>query len=93
MLLIMLTHKLLRDELTASGELVETHELSVEGARFVRTKGGVPIINDGPYAEVKEVFAGYYVVDCTDLERATQIATRFAEAEFAPVEIRAIAPA
>lgn len=87
---IMRAHQEVQDELTASGELIETHELSVKDARVVRTKDGVPIVTDGPFAEVGEVFAGYYLVDCLDVERATAIAGRFAEAEFAPVEVRQI---
>lgn len=87
---IMRAHTAVREELTASGELIETHELSVQDARVVRTNSGVPVVTDGPFAEIQEVFAGYYLVDCANVERAIEIAGRFAEAEFAPVEVRLI---
>jgi hypothetical protein len=43
---------------------------------------------DGPFCESKEWVGGYYVVDVTDIERAIEIAGRFVEARFSPVEVR-----
>jgi hypothetical protein len=34
------------------------------------------------------VLGGYYIVDVAGVARATEIAARFGEAEFAPVEVR-----
>lgn len=87
---IMQAHKSVTDELTASGELIETNELSVNGAKVVRTTGGVPVVTDGPFIEVKEILAGYYLIECVDIDRAVEIAARLAEAEFAPIEVRQI---
>ena len=85
-----LTHTTLISELTASGELIETNQLAVPEAKVVRTHEGVPLITDGPFTEGKEIAAGYYILDCIDIERATAIAARLAEAEFAPIDVRPI---
>jgi hypothetical protein len=64
-------------ELLDSGELVETRGLSAPAhTRRVESRGGVPVVTDGPYAEAEEVLAGYWVVECESFDRATEIATR-----------------
>lgn len=37
------------------------------------------MITDRPYAETKELPAGYWVLDCASLERVTEIAARVAQ--------------
>jgi hypothetical protein len=39
-------------------------------ATTIRMEGGKPLILDGPYAETKEQLAGYYILDCKDLDEA-----------------------
>jgi hypothetical protein len=39
-------------------------------ATTVRTEGGKPLVLDGPFAETKEQLAGYYILDCRDLDEA-----------------------
>ena len=85
---LMATHDALQQELKASGEFVDTHELPLDNAKIVRTKGGVAEVTDGPFVEIKEILAGYYVVECEGIERATQIAGKLAEAEYGLVEVR-----
>jgi hypothetical protein len=68
-------------ELAESGELVETRGLSEPArARRIRVQRGAPVVTDGPYAESEEVLAGYWIVECDSLARATEIATRLTEA-------------
>ena len=31
-------------------------------------EGGTPVVSDGPFAETKEQLAGYYLLDCADLD-------------------------
>ncbi|GAA0469259.1 YciI family protein [Streptomyces stramineus] len=67
-------------DLTASGELVDGQGL-VEPARtrFVNLgEDGQPVITDAPYGETEEVLAGYWLLECADLERVTEIAARVA---------------
>lgn len=83
-------HRELLQELKASGELVATNGLTLADARIVRVADGVPAVTDGPFSEAKEVLAGYYLVDCADLERATELAGRLREAQYSPIEVRAL---
>jgi hypothetical protein len=39
-------------------------------ATTVRIDAGKPLITDGPFAETKEQLAGYYILDCKDLDEA-----------------------
>ena len=87
---VMKAHDALHDEITASGEFVETNELDTRQARVVRTRKGVPTVTDGPFTEAKEIVAGYYIVDCASMDRAVELAGRLTEAEFAPIEVRAL---
>ena len=64
------------DGLRESGELVDGEGLADPStARVVRIENGVPAVTDGPYMEAKEYFGGYMIVDCDDIERATEIAS------------------
>jgi hypothetical protein len=82
------THRTLQDKLRASGELLDHKELALDNSKVVRTERGIPVIVDGPFVGDKEILGGYYLVDCVSLARATEIAGRFLEAEFAPIEVR-----
>ncbi|NYI07581.1 YciI family protein [Allostreptomyces psammosilenae] len=68
----------INNDLAESGELVTAEGLAEPAqARLVTTtKDGVPVISDGPYGESKEVLAGFWIVDCENIERATEIAAR-----------------
>jgi hypothetical protein len=69
----------LNTELRESGELVGGEALCwPEQAKVVRGDGkAAPAVTDGPYAEVKEVLAGYTMVDVESLDRAIEIAARY----------------
>jgi hypothetical protein len=64
-------------------------------ATTVRAQAGKPIITDGPFAETKEQLAGYYILDCKDLDEAihwaAKIPTACAGGEGC-IEIRPIEP-
>lgn len=85
---LMAAHTALQDELKATGEFVDTNELPTANSKIVRTKGGVSEVTDGPFVEIKEIVAGYYIVECVSMDRATQIAGKLAETEFGLVEVR-----
>lgn len=76
----MLDHmKALNEELQQAGEWVDAQGLTdPKDARRVQLEGGKLVVTDGPYAETKEVLAGYWIVECDSLERATEIAKRAA---------------
>ena len=76
-------------ELNESGELVETRALAAPvHTRRLRTKGGAPVVTDGPFAETTEVLAGYWIVECESFDRATAIAARLSACP-GPAEVAA----
>ncbi|HEY8473170.1 MAG TPA: YciI family protein [Natronosporangium sp.] len=87
---VVAAHSALQEELVATGELIGCEGLTTEEARTVRVVDGTPAVTDGPFTEAKEVLAGYYLVECDSLERATEIAARIPEAQYDPVEVRRI---
>ncbi len=54
--------------------------LPTASATTLRKAAGEPFIIDGPFAETKEQFLGFYVVDCADLDAALATARQLAEA-------------
>ena len=45
-------------------------------ATTVRIDNGKVLVTDGPFAETKEQLAGYYILDCKDLDEALEWAAR-----------------
>ena len=45
-------------------------------ATTVRMQNGLPVTIDGPFAETKEQLAGYYILECKDLDEAIEWAKR-----------------
>ncbi len=64
----------------------------VHQAKKVRTREGRQRVLDGPFAESKEVIAGYFVIEAADIDAAVQIAARCPNAAFGSVEVREIVP-
>ena len=64
----------------------------VTEAKRVRTRDGQQRVLDGPFAEAKEVIAGYFIIEAPDVAAATAIAARCPNAEFGSVEVREIVP-
>jgi hypothetical protein len=81
-------HEAVQAELKASGELVDTQVLSMRDARVVRSTPEGVVATDGPFTEVKEWVGGFYVLECDHIERAVEIAGRFVEARYSPIEVR-----
>lgn len=81
----------LMHEISESGELISGTPLAEPATtRTVRVQDGVTVTTDGPFAESKEQMAGYFVLDCTTLDRATELAARFPDARFGRIEVRPI---
>ena len=61
----------------------------VETATTVRVADGEALITDGPFADTKEVFGGFYVLEADDLDGALEIAARIPAARLGgSVEVR-----
>jgi len=61
-------------------------------AARVAVRDGRPQVIDGPFAEAKEMVGGYFLVDCKTREEAVALAAACPAAEWATVEVRALAP-
>jgi hypothetical protein len=83
-------HRELLADLTASGELILTNELSTADAKVVRRADDRLLVTDGPFTESKEMIGGFYIVEVEGVDRAVEIAGRFEETTFSPVEVRAL---
>jgi hypothetical protein len=47
-------------------------------------------LTDGPFAVTKEILAGYYVLDCPDLDEALKQAARLPLARYGSIEVRPV---
>ncbi|GAA2735595.1 YciI family protein [Actinocorallia aurantiaca] len=66
--------------LESTGEFVDSQALSPEGT-FVRSGGeGHPPVTDGPFAETKDLIAGWMVIDVETYERALELAAELSAA-------------
>lgn len=66
-------------QLQANGELLGGEALGDPAtSTLYRWQSGKPIATDGPYAESKEQFAGFFMIDVATRERAEEIAEVFA---------------
>ena len=79
-------------ELRDSGALVDPGAPlgPSSSARTLRRKSGKAVVTDGPFAESKEQIAGYMVLECNDIDEATEWAERMPVLGGA-IEVRPIA--
>lgn len=81
----------LNQSLQEAGLLVATGRLHrVASATTVRVSDGEAELTDGPFAITKEVLAGYYLLDCRDLDEALKVAARVPLARYGSVEVRPV---
>jgi hypothetical protein len=84
-------HAALNEELADSGELIVTEALADPSlATRVSIREGRAITTDGPFGEVKEFLAGFYLVECDTFERALELAAKMPEAPAGEIEVRPI---
>jgi len=70
------------------------HLQPVATASTVRVADGTVLVTDGPFADTKEVMAGYYLLEADDLDAALEIAGRVPAARTGgAVEVRPLVPA
>jgi len=81
----------LNEDLAATGELIVAEALADTSlATQVTVQDGQTMTSDGPYAEVKEHLAGFYLIECDSIDRAVQVAARIPEADFVEIEVRPV---
>jgi hypothetical protein len=81
----------LRENLAASGELIVSEVLAdMSLTKRVHVLDGRTMTTDGPFAEVKEQLAGFFLIECESFERAIEHAARVPEATLGLVEVRPV---
>ena len=79
------------EEMTGRGVLQGGERLHPTPATTtVRVRDGEVLTSDGPFAETKEQMAGFYLVDCKDLDEAIEVASKIPGAAFGSIEVRPI---
>jgi hypothetical protein len=79
------------DAMTARGVLVGGERLRPSTtASTVQVRDGGVVIADGPFAETKEQIAGFYVIECTDLDEALEVAAQVPAAAYGTIEVRPV---
>jgi hypothetical protein len=62
----------------------------VDSATTVRVRDNDTQLIDGPFAESKEYLAGYYLLDCPDLDTALGHAARMPNIHYGSTEVRPV---
>jgi hypothetical protein len=80
------------EALKKAGALIDSNRLQpIAAATTVRVANGKTQVLDGPYADAKEQFAGYYLIEAPDLDAAISWAARCPGASHGTMEIRPVA--
>jgi hypothetical protein len=92
----MVGHRSVIEEATRKGVLAGADPLApTSTATTVRPEDGKVLVTDGPFAETKEQLAGYYVIECKNLDEAIEWAAKVPTAcqgREGCIEIRPISP-
>ena len=59
-------------------------------ATTVRVRNGEVTLYDGPFAETREILAGFYLLDAKDLNEAVRLAAGIPPARHGSVEVRPV---
>jgi hypothetical protein len=77
--------------LRESGRSIASEALQpVRTAATVRVRDGKLHVTDGPFAETKEILAGFYLVEAADLNEAIQMASQIPPARVGAIEVRPV---
>ena len=84
-------HAALTEELSEQGLLVSSAGLADPiTSRTVMVRDNTQTTTDGPYAEAKEHLAGFYLVECDNVDQAIEYAARMPDAKYVAVEVRPV---
>jgi hypothetical protein len=76
---------LMQDKRMIGGEQLQ----SADTATTVRIQDGELLLTDGPFADTKEIFGGFYIVEAVNLDGALELAARIPAARLGgSVEVR-----
>jgi hypothetical protein len=79
------------EALHKSGQLILAEALEpADMATTVRVRSGNLSTADGPFAETKEQFGGFFLISARDLNEAIQVASKFPSARIGSMEVRPV---
>jgi hypothetical protein len=79
------------DELSGQGKLLGFQQLEAPStARAVRVRAGRTSVLDGPFAETKEMLAGFNLVEADSIEDAVRMAHDLPWAAYGCIEVRPV---
>lgn len=79
------------DRMRGDGVLLDSQQLEpVATAKAVRRRDGLLRVSDGPFAETKELLAGFNIIEAPDLEAAMRIAEQMPWTQFGCIEVRPV---
>jgi hypothetical protein len=77
------------DELRKAGAFVAGEALQpTETAKSVRVRDSEEVVTDGPFAETKEVFGGFYLIDVDSEQDAVRWAAKIPSSRLGTIEVR-----
>jgi hypothetical protein len=76
-------------KIIAAGQRAGGERLHDTG-RLMQKKDGQLLVTDGPYSELKEVVAGYFIITAESYEHAVEIARDCPHADYGVIELREI---
>jgi hypothetical protein len=59
-------------------------------ATTVKVRDGKTLTTDGPFLETKEALAGFYLLECADLDEAISLAAKIPAAHVGSIEVRPV---
>jgi hypothetical protein len=62
-------------DLGRRGKLRGGEKLRDEGGRVLRKEHGAMVVQDGPYAEVREIISGYFLLEAANYDEAVALAS------------------
>jgi len=77
-------------KLAAAGRIAGSNKLEEGTGRVLRSKAGEMRITDGPYAETKDVVAGYFLILADSYEDAVEWSKDCPHLDFGTIEVRRI---
>lgn len=85
-------HRNLQNDTKGKGQfMAATQLMPANVATTVRKNGDQVLVTDGPFGETKELFIGFYVFECDNLEQAIEYAGRIPHVSMGSIEIRPVA--
>ena len=79
------------DDLQRDGQLIESQQLEMPStAKSVRIRNGKQTVQDGPFAETKELLGGFNLIEAADIDEAVRMAASFPWVKVGCIEVRPV---